>query len=382
MPNQGCLRMNKWLPELTLALAILASAQPARSEFFVSGQFAAVARNKTDDWFNLSNAGYSPFDTFRARVFLDATITERLSGFVQIFMNSTSYNFSQYGAYIRYDHTPRVHLEAGLIPTPVGLWGQRTYDDKNPLVAVPAIFHYKTSLNPGALQSVEDLLAYRGTSEYTPIVYDFCWNTGVHAYATLGQVDCGVALTNGSLGQPARAIIYEYPNIAAHLSVTPAPELTVGIWGAMGPYLSPKLNGSLPDGNRLEDYQQLTGGGLVHASSGHWDAYAEALVNRFEHPTLGDLESVGGYVDVKYSLATWWYIAGRADFLTFSELADAEADGARWDYPMQRFEAGLGRRLNEKSRIKLVTQIVRFSDLPDGLDLDDEIVALQFSTDL
>ncbi len=375
--------MRRFFLRIAIAVCWLTCASMTHAEVFLSGQLALVGRNLTENPSNKTNLGYSAFDLVSLRTFLDARISDRLSGFIQFYTGGTALkDVMLYGAYIRYDHTPRLHLEAGLIPTPVGMWGPRTYAGNNPLVGTPLMFQYKTSLATyGPLQTeVEEILEDRGLDEYSPIVYDFCWNTGIHGYASVGQLDFGLAMTNGSLGSTKREMTYDRPNVAVHANWIPAPFLTVGAWGSVGPYLSPSMESQLPAGKIIEDYNQQSVGGLLHASRGHWDIYTEAFADRHQHPYFGDLDIVGGYAEVKVSVAPRWWVAGRAGHLSFSRLDNPEANGARWDYPITRLEGGIGRHLTERSRIKAVVQVIRYEDAPSTLD--DEITAIQFSTDL
>ncbi|MBI3871961.1 MAG: hypothetical protein HY304_02660 [candidate division Zixibacteria bacterium] len=226
------------------------------------------------------------------------------------------------------------------------------------------------------------MLEDRGKSEYMPIVYDFCWNTGVHGYASVGQFDFGLAAQTGSLGSPNHQILYDRPNLAAHVNFVPGPWLTVGVWSAIGPYLSPQIKPTLPAGKKIEEYQQKTAGALLHVAEGHWDGYAEGIINRFEHPFLGLLDNVGGYADLRFEFATRWWVAARCDALSFSRLAsdDPDVKGQRWDYPIFRYEAGVGRRMTERALLKAVVQIVRYQNAPHSLD--DEIYAFQFTVKL
>lgn len=364
------------------ALAIVFAATSASAQVHVSALLSMVARNQDAALeSNKTNFGITTFDAVYSRLFLDATVTDRLSAFIQMF--SHGYDGAIfYGAYVRYDHTPNTHIEAGLIPVPVGLWPPRTYADKNPLVSVPAIYQYKTPVDGyKELQtSPEELLDERGESEYAPILYEFCWNTGVHAYASYRQFDFGVAVLNGSLGVPRREIVYRRPAGAVHVNWVPTPYATVGGWVAAGPYLSPAFGSGLPAGKRVEDYNQLTAGALLQASAGHAELNAEMIVNRFEHPYLGNLDNVGGYADMKYTFATRWWVAARYDALSFSRLETLESKGVRWEYPLVRIELGIGRRLSERSLVKAVTQIVRRQDAPESFD--GETYALQFTVGL
>ena len=374
--------MRRHLRSLLMIVAVVFVSESATAQLKIAGLFSMVARNHDAQiQSNTTNFGITPFDGVYGRVFMDGTISDRLSAFVQWFAHSYDGAFF-YGAYVRYDHTPNLHLEAGLIPVPVGLWAPRTYADKNPLVSVPAIYQYKTSLDPwGELQtSPESILEQRGLNESAPVLYDFCWNTGVHGYASHGQFDFGIALLNGSLGVPRREVVYSRPAGAIHINWVPSPFATVGGWVADGPWMSPHFEPGLPAGKVVEDYHQLTAGALLQASAGHAELNVELILNRFEHPYLGDLENVGGYADIKYSFATRWWGAARLDALSFSELESSGSEGEKWDYPLTRFEVGLGRRLSERAIMKGVAQIIRYSDAPKALD--GEVFALQLTVEL
>ncbi|GAB4326555.1 MAG: hypothetical protein Kow0074_21230 [Candidatus Zixiibacteriota bacterium] len=373
----------RWLKCALVTVILCGSANTASAQFYVSGMLAMVARNAdVANQHNRTNAGFSTFDATYGRVFFDGRVTDRLSAFVQLYLGM---NYSPFvnGAYIRYDHSEKWHLEAGLIPLPVGLWGPRTYPDKNPLVGVPLMYQYKTGLmvNNGLQQTPEEILSQRGTSQAVPIVYDFCWNTGIHGYGSVGPFDFGLALQTGSLGSPSREITYDYPNVQAHISWVPGPGLTIGGWAATGAYLGPAVESQLPAGQTLEDYHQQTIGGLAHAAQGHWDIFAEALFNRFQHPFLGDLDATGGYLDVRYGFAPKWFGAVRIEGMTFSRFARSIDPQERyWEYPLARLEFGLGHRMTHKTMLKAVTQIVRFDHAPSAKD--EEIYALQFVAEI
>ncbi|MBI5866849.1 MAG: hypothetical protein HZB43_00920 [candidate division Zixibacteria bacterium] len=369
----------KPLNRSSLVVLILLPASCAFAETTVHGIISMVGRNSNAaDRSNRTIWDVSPFDPVYATLFFDASVSERLSAFLELYADGRYDRATLHGAYIRYDHTQQLHLEAGLIPTPVGLWPARAYADKNPLISTPAIYQYQTSLDVwDELQtSTGEVLEDRGNAEYAAPIFDFWWNTGVHGYASVGRASFGLALLNGSLSNPQRRIIYNQPNVAAHASLAFGPYVTVGGWGAIGPYLASSFGPSVPEGKKLTDYRQMTIGLNLHASAGHWDANAEGLLNRYEHPYFGLLDNAGAYADVKYTFAVRWWAASRIDMLGFSHLNADSANGQRWDYPITRFELGVGRWMSEHAALKLVAQFVRYSEAP--LALNDEVYALQF----
>lgn len=370
----------RWLRRISLPLLFLTFGAHSQAQTTVSALLTMVGRNSNaSDLSNRTIWNVSPFNPVYATMFLDAPVSERLSAFLELYADGKYDRATLHGAFIRYDHTSRVHLDAGLIPTPVGIWSARAYADKNPLVSTPAIYQYQTSLDTWEeiQRTPHEILEDRGGAEYATTVFDFWWNTGIHGYASAGDAAFGLAFLNGSLSNPQRRIVYNQPNVAAHASVSFGPYVTLGLWGALGPYLTPGFRTVLPEGKKLTDYRQKTFGANVHASSGHWETHAEGIVNRYDHPYLGRLDNLGGYADLKYSFAVRWWAAGRVDVLSFSRLKLADSYNQRWDYPIARYEIGVGRWMSERAVLKLVAQFIRFSGAP--LSLNDEVYALQFA---
>ena len=84
------------------------------------------------------------------------------------------------------------------------------------------------------------------------------------------------------------------------------------------------------------------------------------------------------YFDARYKLAPQCYVAGRVETMRFSEHDFGGSIGKQdWDYPLNRFELGVGYRVDQAVLLKVVTQIVRGVD---NAPLDDETVAIQLST--
>ncbi len=367
-------------------LVILATTAMASAQYQVSGQLDLVVRNNSAvDGSNKTFKNFSNFDFVRARIFFDAQPTEKVSVFTQVLVNNSS--FQLYGAYVRLSKVGGrdINIHAGLIPNPVGLWGPRTYSDKNPLIGSPLMYLYHTALSPGPDQNDnQELLDSRGKGfkHYgLPMMYDPCWNTGIEVFGAIGMVDWSVGALSGSISAPRTQREKDLPQMTTRLGLYFSPVFSLQFSGFAGPYLSDVSDFYTPfEQEDAEEYLNLGGGIGAHYDYGMLEMYGEAFVARWEHPVYGNLDAYSAYVDARYKLAPQWYVAGRAEGIRFSEHDFGGDVGKQdWDYPLNRFELGVGHRVNEAVTLKIVTQIVRSND--HSL-LDDEMVAIQLSTSI
>jgi hypothetical protein len=107
------------------------------------------------------------------------------------------------------------------------------------------------------------------------------------------------------------------------------------------------------------------------------EIYSEGFTSYWEYPGLPRLDLLAGFFEVKYKLRPRWYVAGRFGLVEPGEIETAPGIGEKWDYPLKRYEFGIGYKALRKTTIKFVTQINRF-DLVDGFD--NELIGLQISS--
>lgn len=386
--------MNALLKRLTVLVLALALPATATAQYQVSGSLDLVVRNlSSDDYSNKTFKGFSNFDFVRARIFFDAQPTEKVSVFTQVLVNNSE--FQLYGAYVRLSKIggANVNLQAGLIPNPVGLWGPRTYSNKNPLIGVPLMYLYHTALSPGNYQTTDvQLLESRGEGyeHYgLPIIYDPCWNTGLEVFGSAGMIDWSVGALSGAVSAPRTQREKDIPQLTGKLGLYFSPVFSLQFSGFAGPYMD-DVEAFYPDAaeypkavaayetKKTEDFLNLGAGIGAHYDYGMLEVFSEAFVARWEHPIYDNLDAYSAYLDARYKLAPQWYVAGRAETLTFSKYDFGGTTGKKnWDYPLNRFELGVGYKIDESVLLKLVTQIARCSD---NHELDDETLAFQLST--
>ena len=154
---------------------------------------------------NNNLAGDSPFNDLRVKLFVDAWPSSHFGVLTELLYDESggTLNVIRFdGAYAVFlgVGTPYLNVKVGKIPSPFGSWAPRTYSDKNPLIGLPLMYHYFSSLRANQIPADSaELLAHRGqgqnTSGFTgfkgggsaqpfnglPMIYDPCWDFGAEA---------------------------------------------------------------------------------------------------------------------------------------------------------------------------------------------------------
>ncbi|MBK7141918.1 MAG: hypothetical protein IPH75_07545 [bacterium] len=362
---------------------ILLSAWPVSADLSVSGMTDIVFKNAdNDDYTNITFKKHSPFHTLRTRLFFDATLSENSSAFLQLMTDNNSVII--YGAYIRFTNLAGkyVNLQAGYIPTTVGSFGARVYSDKNPLIGTPLVFNHHSNLVgfiSDSMRSVAQLLGRRDTRYNLglPVVYDACWNTGAEMYGSVGKLDYSLSLLSGAVSLPTLEQYKDVPQVTSKLNYYFNPGFMIGAAGFYGPYLSEYVYGDeIPEGHEYVDYMNAGAGYDFYWSSRYLEVFSESYWAMWEHPYLPDLSVTSGYFEAKYKLAPGWYLAGRYDYFEPGTVTTESGSEEKWDYPLKRYEFGIGHRLNRQALLKLVTQLNR-CEMNSELDVD--LYAMQLS---
>jgi hypothetical protein len=368
---------------LSLLLVLSLAPLGAVAQIEVSGLADLVFRNTDqEDVTNLTFRNFSNFHTSRARLFFDAAVAENTYMFTQILMDNST--FQLYAAYARFTNLagPYLNVQAGLIPTTVGSYVARAYSNRSPLIGTPLLYNAHTVFNPGGngtVRTTEDLVSQRVIRDNhgLPLIYDACWNTGIEAYGNAGKLAYSLGLLSGSLSKPMMQQEKNIPQVTTHLTYYASPALDFGMSAFYGPYLADGTYAdSLPAGKDAEEFMSGGAGYEFHYSRGHLEVYSEAYYAFWQHPWLADLTATSGYLEIKYALDVQWWLAGRFGFIEPGNLTDAIGNKVHWDYPIKRFEVGIGYKVNRNVLMKLVTQINRFEETDV---YDSEHYALQLA---
>jgi hypothetical protein len=190
-----------------------------------------------------------------------------------------------------------------------------------------------------------------------PIVDDSYWDVGVAVTGSERPLEYAVGVMAGT---PGWGSTIEDDNsgktVLGRVGLAPFPALRFGVSGAYGPYLMEYLNESMPPGKSVNDYNQRLGMADLEVLYGNFELRAEGALNTWQTPTVGDLDVRGGYAELKYTLGSGVFVAGRWDALRFGEIADSNGVTSPWDSDVTRWEAGLGYRFSRDVVAKAVHQ--------------------------
>lgn len=370
---------------------------PARAQFETKGLIdVVVADDDHARYLNWPRTGDSATDPLHTRIFFEGG-SERTRAFVQLLLRDTSAaRIRLYGAYFLHQvfeqHT--FFVQAGKIPTPQGTWGPRTYSDQNPLIGVPMMYVWQSTLPTTQMpQDLDALVAAKGTGPFATlfydesdqvrgaggpnmlILYDNCWNDGIAALGIARGFEYQIAATTGSAGAPINGVD-DNDDIALHarLGWAPIPEVVLRLSWSRGAYLSRGVQPFLPTGKSVNDYRQQLWMASVELSRGRWVFNGEGVVNHYDTPlTSESLSSWSAYADVAWKFAVGWTAALRYDTLRYGEVATSQGKTS-WDQDVARWEAGVAYDVTRDFVLKAVVQT---TDLGEGFEGETTIPALQ-----
>lgn len=245
-----------------------------------------------------------------------------------------------------------LELQAGRMPPVFGRFARNAYAADNPLIGYPLAYQYLTSLRPDAVPAAsEDLLRMRGRgwlASYpignrapgpgVPIVSALAYDTGVQARYTTGLLDVAAAISVGTLSSPRTADDNGGRQVSARAGVTPIPGLVAGLSAARGAW----LDDAVPSAGDAARHTQSAVGIDAEYSRDHWLVRGEWMQSRWRLPFIDTpLDARTGFVEGRWRVRPRWFVAARADRLTFSEIAGA-ARRDTWDADVTRVEAGGG----------------------------------------
>jgi hypothetical protein len=268
-------------------------------------------------------------------------------------------------------------LQAGQIPTVFGAFPRRRYLLDNPLIGTPLAYQYLTSLRSDVVpRSADDLALRRGLGWLVPypdaptplapglpLVNAERWDTGVQVRWAPDPFQVAVSVTQGTLSEPRFHDNNAGKQVSGRVGWKPLPGFTVGVSGAIGPYLTRSVTDALP-ANMPRRYDQKVLGMDVEWASGYWIVRGEAVLNAWEVPALeapfidSPLLALGLMLEARYKIMPGLYVAARADRLHFSSIETSHG-ALPWDAPVTRVEAGVGYSLHRYVLLKAIYQYNR-----------------------
>lgn len=311
--------------------------------------------------------GDSNLDAYRLRLFLDARLSPQLEVHVQTILHEGLASLRADGAYALW--TPLaghdLSLEAGKIPSLIGVYAPRAYSDQNWLMGTPLLYHYHTSLPWGApVTGPDELVGIAGEAQpngdpamgYLPVVDERWWDTGAAVLGSERTVEYALGVTQGSPSWPSPGRD-DTPGqtLAGRVGWVPVAGVRVGVSGADGTWMPWWFSYALPAGRSLRDYRERTLMTDLELARGALEFRAEGVVRDWETLTTGTLTARGGYAEARWGFANGSWLALRSEALRFSRV-DATSGRQPWDAPVDRTEAVFGVRVTREVRLKLGAQ--------------------------
>jgi hypothetical protein len=353
----------------TVGLAVCASAAGAADVRF-GGLFDVAASAGTGRVLNRTSHGDSPFDPYRLRLSLDASVTTSLQVYAQMILHEGMQELRADEAYLMW--TPwasrDAHLEAGKIPWPIGTFGPRTYSDRNPLIGAPLMYQYHTALPWNHVPTgVDELVSNAGQGQELlpagewigmPVVDDRWWDVGVAAVGAQRPLEYAFGVTRGSPGWPEPESVENVKghSVMGRLGIVPVAGVRAGVSGSWGMWAPEWFVFQLPPGKQTTDYHEALAMADLELMRNRWELRGEAFLKYWETVTTGTLRLHGGYAEARVGLAAGAWLAARAELMRFSDVTTSGGITRPWDDGVDRYEAGIGYRVTREVQVRLVGQ--------------------------
>jgi hypothetical protein len=333
----------------------------------VSGEASAGIAPKDPGFFNYTDYAQNALRMLRLGVTTRLSLGPRAALLTEV-RSETGNRFELPAMFLRVRpwESRSIDIQAGRIPPTFGAYPRRGYGADNALIGYPVIYQYLTSLRADALPAnADDLLVMRGrgwrpafpigdqsAQPGLPLMSALRWDTGVQVRVGSRPLQFAAAITNGSLSNPLVVDDNGGKQLAGRMTYQPSAGLVMGVSAGRAAYLSRTATDSLPR-NIGGHFTQEAVGADIEYSRDHWLVRAEGLLSQWRIPTIGapvidsPLRAVGLFVEGQYTLRPGFYLAGRADYLGFSDITGTHTGGqpTPWDFPVTRIEIGGGYHL-------------------------------------
>ena len=272
---------------------------------------------------NRNFRGDDPFSNYRTRLFIARKWNENIKMNIEVLFdnnNKTRIN----GSYLTFSNlvTSNFSAKVGLIPSPFGNFSHRsTYFNQNPVIGVPAMWHYISPLSKGGGSTNESFYPRKTKNAGVPSAYDACWPTGVSLHGDFDLFEGNIALTHNTISNPKAYLNDGYEGIIT-LGIKPSAGPRTGLSFAYGPWIGSDHEPAVAISNK-ESYMQNAIGIYLEYSVGHWLFFSEVMDIEWETPHIyeGKVSLQTGYGEFRWNLIPGWYLGGRFDFMQYDDIS-------------------------------------------------------------
>lgn len=262
-----------------------------------------------------------------------------------------------------------LNAKAGSLSLVFGTFGERANQKSNPVIGVPLMNGYHTSLS---MQFVpvngDSLLNRRGRGQFginytggsgfkgMVMVYEPCWDLGIEAYGAHGVLEYAAAVTEGT---PSAAVLFgnetnDEPGFVGRLGLANLPGALfgarLGVSYASGAFYG--NNVAMAPGLRNEDYDQIVMGydaeygigRIILRSEGAWNTWQLPANDNPAKWLPNEVTSSAWYGETAIKLAPGTTLGARYDQVDFDEITSPTGRTETWDADVRRIEGALAYR--------------------------------------
>lgn len=259
----------------------------------------------------------------------------------------------------------RVRIRGGKFATAFGGWAGRHLAWDNPLITAPAVYEDMVTVGDQAAPGIlDDFAARRDAPENKPGWVPMVWGPSHASGAALSaggrSLDVTVEVKNAALSsRPVSWDLWERDfdagsTVTGRLGWHPTAAWTLGTSFSRGPYLQETAGPTLPAGSGLDDFDQTVLGLDLTYERHRLQLWGELLRTEFAVPRVGEVDAVGGFVEIRYKAAPRIWFAGRWNQTWFDDTPGRDTS---WDRDLRRLDLGLGYRHNAHFQAKFELSI-------------------------
>jgi hypothetical protein len=255
------------------------------------------------------------------------------------------------------------NLQAGKFATVFGKWVQRHDSWQNPFITAPLAYENVNTItdqaapgSPGAFLARRSLADQK--TKWLPVFWGPASTSGASVFGQVEKWDYAVEFKNASISSrpavwDAQDLNWEHPTVSARLGLTPNAAWNFGASASYGAYLLPGAEASLPAGRGLGSYTQTTLGTDISWSHHAWQIWGEALVARFQVPTVGNADTFTCFIETKYKVTPNLFAAVRWNQQLCGTVPDGTGGSQHWDRNISRVDTAVGYRFTRHLQGKL-----------------------------
>jgi len=255
----------------------------------------------------------------------------------------------------------RFNVQVGKFATVVGSWSHRDDSWENPFVTAPLLYENQTAIWDVAAAPSGAVLNSWATTDKSlrlPIIWEGDYTTGGSIFGSIGKFDYAAEIKNAAISSRPDAwsvttVGFGNPTYSGRLGYRPDEAWNLGVSSSVGTYLRPIAASTLPPGESLDDYREITIAQDASFAWHHWQVWAECYETRFQVPTVGNADTLAYYIEAKYKFTPQFFAALRWNQQFFNTVPDGMGGETTWGSNVGRIDAAFTYRFTPRIQAKI-----------------------------